>query len=141
MGDLKPCPFCGSAAAIRSHGAGIEHVHCSNVFCALWALTGVAPAQWRVRAPVCTDPDTALGFLRRMILAALADAPEESWCRGLRSLSWATSLPREVIRGVLADLRENGLVEYRRGLMTDDGDVAGAGYALTARGRADAGAG
>lgn len=114
-------------------------MHCSNVFCCLWPAT-VAPEKWQVRAPVCSNHQVALGFLRGMILAALADAPEQSWCRGLRSLSWATHLPREVIRGVLADLRENGLVEYRRGLMNDDGEVAGAGYALTARGHADAGA-
>lgn len=137
-GVLKPCPFCGSPAWIRNYHQGSGDVHCSNVFCCLWPLRGVTPAMWRVRVPVCTDPQTALGFLQGLIMAALADVPELGMYRSLSGLSSATGLPREVIRGVLEDLRANGLVQWRLDLLTEDGEVAGSGYALTARGRADA---
>ncbi|UXO93803.1 hypothetical protein Pan1_88 [Pseudanabaena phage Pan1] len=41
-------------------------------------------------------------------------------------------LPREVARGVLRNLRDKGHLVFMRGLWTEDGEPAGAGYALTA---------
>lgn len=40
-------------------------------------------------------------------------------------------LPREVARGVLRHLRNKGALVFMRGLWTEDGEPAGAGYALT----------
>lgn len=43
---------------------------------------------------------------------------------------------REVARAICRDLRDEGLAIYGRGLMSEDGDMCGAGYAITAKGRA-----
>ncbi|MBD3804889.1 hypothetical protein [Brevundimonas sp.] len=43
-------------------------------------------------------------------------------------------LPREVVRGVLRDLTDQGLCRYRAGLFKDCGETAGAGYGLTSKG-------
>ena len=40
-------------------------------------------------------------------------------------------LPREVARGILRNLRDKGALVFMRGLWTEDGEPAGAGYALT----------
>lgn len=43
---------------------------------------------------------------------------------------------REVARAICRDLRDEGLAIYGRGLMNEDGDMCGAGYAITSKGRA-----
>jgi len=43
-------------------------------------------------------------------------------------------LPREVARGLIATMRAQGLVEHVRGLWTEYGQPAGAGYVLTPAG-------
>lgn len=86
------------------------------------------------------DPQAALGFLRGVILSALADVPDKCWGLGLTSLSGRICLPDDVVRGLLHDLRRNGLVEYRRGGRAYGGDGYASGYALTAKGMAYAGA-
>jgi hypothetical protein len=86
-------------------------------------------------APV--DPVAeATQVLQRAILTALAAVPEEGWCVGLRGLSGRTGLSREVCRAIVADLRAAGLASYHKGLWSDDERPAGAGYAITAEGRA-----
>lgn len=44
---------------------------------------------------------------------------------------WVT---QEIARGVLRSLTDRGYCNYRRGLMTDSGEMAGAGYGLTEKG-------
>lgn len=69
------------------------------------------------------------------ILIELARCEIHGWfpeCRvGLRVLQDALGLNREVIRGVIADLRARNFVVYERGLWTEDGQPAGAGYGIT----------
>ncbi|MET3602197.1 hypothetical protein [Martelella mangrovi] len=43
-------------------------------------------------------------------------------------------LHREVLRGLMKSLKEQGLVEYYRGLTTEEGEFCGAGYSLTRAG-------
>ncbi|KKM00861.1 hypothetical protein LCGC14_1800240 [marine sediment metagenome] len=45
------------------------------------------------------------------------------------------SLSYKEVRVAARSLRKKGLAEYMRGLMTDDSEVAGSGYAITADGR------
>ncbi len=71
----------------------------------------------------------ALQILRQMILNALYDA-EEGMCLSLHGLSSRTGLPRETLRGIIADMRADGLVTYHKGLWRDDGTPGGAGYAM-----------
>lgn len=40
-------------------------------------------------------------------------------------------LPREVVRGVLRNLRDKGMAQHVRGLWDEGGEPRGAGYALT----------
>jgi hypothetical protein len=80
--------------------------------------------------------DQALQTLRHAILGALSDIGEEN-ALTLWGLSADTGLPRETLRGIIADLRSEGLVIYVRGLFADDGRPAGAGYAITAAGIAE----
>lgn len=47
------------------------------------------------------------------------------------NLRYFDPLPREVVRGVLRNLRNNGMVEHARGLWDENGEPRGAGYALT----------
>ena len=81
-----------------------------------------------------TSASGALGQLRLIILEALHDVSEPGWCLGLAALSARTNLPRESLRGIIADLRAEGLVSHHIGLWTEDGEPAGAGYALTDKG-------
>lgn len=77
-------------------------------------------------------PDIAVGalqILRQMILSALSDA-EEGMCLSLHNLSSRTGLPRETLRGIIADMRADGLVSYHKGLWREDGSPGGAGYAV-----------
>jgi hypothetical protein len=95
------------------------------------------PADPSLDAPAPVDPVAqATQVLQRAILNALAAVPEEGWCVGLRGLSGRTGLSREVCRAIVADLRAAGLASYHKGLWSDDEMPAGAGYAITAEGRA-----
>ncbi|WJS87302.1 hypothetical protein [Paracoccus sp. TOH] len=40
-------------------------------------------------------------------------------------------LPKEMARGLLRDLAQRGYCQFRCGLFTEDGEVAGAGYGIT----------
>lgn len=70
----------------------------------------------------------------RITLAILSNVPSAEYCVGLRSISGNSGLHTEVCRGVIAELRERGLIEYHRGLFDEDGNVAGAGYSITLAG-------
>jgi hypothetical protein len=43
-------------------------------------------------------------------------------------------IPREMVRAICRDLTDRGMVRFRRGLFTEDGEVAGSGYGLTRKG-------
>lgn len=53
----------------------------------------------------------------------------------LRTVSDVTRIPREVCRGVLRGLVDQGMAEYSKGLFSEDGHVAGSGYRLTSKGK------
>ena len=78
----------------------------------------------------------ALHLLRGAVMDALDCVPEPCWYLSFKNLEPMTGIQRETLRGIVADLREDGLVEYQRGLMTEDGELAGSGYRLTAAGLA-----
>lgn len=75
----------------------------------------------------------ALNTLRYAILGALLDIGDDSAMTLLR-LEISTNIPRETLRGIIADLRGDGLVMHVRGLCNDGGMFAGSGYAITQTG-------
>lgn len=77
----------------------------------------------------------ALEILRHSILRPLAEQPD-GWCLNLRGLGHATGLPRETIRGLIADMRAERLIAFQIGLWSDDGEPMGAGFSITKAGRA-----
>jgi len=48
-------------------------------------------------------------------------------------------MPRAAVRRIVRHLARKGLAEFHRALQDDAGAVAGAGYCVTATGRAEAG--
>lgn len=52
-------------------------------------------------------------------------------CLTLYGLNARTNLPRETLRGIIADLRAEHLVSVQRGLFSEDGTPAGTGYHIT----------
>lgn len=77
----------------------------------------------------------AYNVLKSAVLTAMTYVPEEGWCVSLHRLAADTGLSREVCRAIVADLRAAGLASYHKGLWSDDGTPAGAGYAITQAGR------
>lgn len=73
--------------------------------------------------------------LLKMVLGVLDQQPE-GWASNIRAVSREAGLNREVARAGLRLARERGLAVFCRGLFTEDGEVAGAGYSLTREGRA-----
>lgn len=64
-----------------------------------------------------------------------------SWCKGYDQLEEATKSSligsveaRKILQKEIAFLRSVGLVEYWRGCMNDDGEVAGSGFCRSATG-------
>lgn len=82
------------------------------------------------------DTATAVATLRASVLRALTEVPEPGWCLNLFGLQSRTGLSRDLLRGIVADLRRDGLVGYHKGLCTEDGMPGGSGYALTPAGEA-----
>lgn len=75
--------------------------------------------------------------LERHVLRLLADAYEtnQDFCYCTLKALVAPEINREIIRAILIDLRKDGLATYAKGLWTDDGELAGSGYAITPEGR------
>jgi hypothetical protein len=75
--------------------------------------------------------------LDRHVVQYMAEAsgsfgPTETFWRIRRFTNeWIT---KEMARAILRSLTDRGFCEYRRGLFTEDGEVAGAGYGLTRQG-------
>lgn len=90
-------------------------------------------------------PDRQAEFAAGLPVAVLLDAlvlrvldvmpREEEYASSFLWIERATGLPREVVRGLMRYMRDQGLVDYHCGLWTYDGQPAGAGYAITGRGR------
>lgn len=68
----------------------------------------------------------------KVVLAALAliTTPEEFYVPFSR-LQEETGMDRATVRRVCRHLARRGYAEYRKGLFTEDGYVAGSGYAIT----------
>ncbi|WP_417627042.1 hypothetical protein [Pararhodobacter aggregans] len=81
------------------------------------------------------ERDDPILALRRAILAALAEAADAEMCLNLFGLSSRTGLPRETLRGIVTDLRAEDLAAHHKGLWSEDGTPAGAGYSITDNGR------
>lgn len=62
--------------------------------------------------------------------------PRESYAYHLKFLAEHTGLPREIVRAVCRSLTDQGLAFYMKGLWTDHGQPAGAGYGITDAGAA-----
>lgn len=65
----------------------------------------------------------------------MAYSPGEDWVAMHLSALVTERFTRDMARAVCRCLRERGLAEFHRGLWTDDGEPAGAGYAITPKGR------
>lgn len=57
------------------------------------------------------------------------------FCTYLRPIAKSLNCSLGYIKSGVQSLRAKGLVEYQRGLMSDDGMVAGSGYRCTDKGR------
>ena len=68
------------------------------------------------------------------VLEALSHL-EEGYYSGFDRIARMINLNRSRVRILARRLARKGLTEYSAGLFNSDGTVAGAGYALTARGR------
>lgn len=58
----------------------------------------------------------------------------EEFAYNFRGIMDATGLPRERVRAACRSLAQRGYAMFMRGLMTESGELAGAGYACTRRG-------
>lgn len=66
-------------------------------------------------------------------LYGLTDAFGEN-CIYFRTIAKNTGLDEKAVKAAARSLREQGLAQFMRGLMTEDGRCAGAGYAITSQG-------
>jgi hypothetical protein len=81
-----------------------------------------------------------LNDAENQVLAALASVANPDFgFLSFAAIGRRVSLDRPVIRRACRSLTRKGLAKFSRGLWTDDGDMAGSGYAATAAGceRAD----
>lgn len=72
----------------------------------------------------------------RKILTELATAGEDYGYFNFNSLSSLTGIERRQIRIDVRRLARKGLTQYGKGLWTEEGELAGSGYAITPAGRA-----
>src|SRR5665811_2116021 len=73
----------------------------------------------------------------RGVLECLVEGREcdNDFCySNFRGLCDKTQLDRKIVRRACRALKRKGLAEYGRGLWTEDGEVAGSGYAATQAG-------
>ncbi|WP_319413918.1 hypothetical protein [uncultured Cohaesibacter sp.] len=84
-----------------------------------------------------TDLIRAKQQLERHVLRLLADAYEanQDLCYLPLKMLETPEINREIVRAILIDLRKDGLATYAKGLWSDDGELAGSGYAVTPEGR------
>lgn len=53
---------------------------------------------------------------------------------GFRFIQRETGIPAHIVPGLLRHMTDKGLCRFQRGLFSEDGEVAGSGYGLTAKG-------
>lgn len=61
--------------------------------------------------------------------------PNGEWCIGFDALALHCGMDRQAVRRITRHLARKGYAEYWRGLWSDDGEPAGAGYCITRQGR------
>ena len=61
--------------------------------------------------------------------------PDGEMCRPFRTIMDDTGFDRKTVRRHIRAAWRKGLAEYFRGLCTEDGEPAGAGYCITHKGR------
>ena len=76
------------------------------------------------------DAESCLDALNAM------SEPNGEMCVPFAPIMDATELDRRTVRRNIRALARKGYAEYFRGLCTEDGDFAGAGYCITKAGRA-----
>lgn len=77
---------------------------------------------------------------RRKVLEVLDELAKGDWLEGscyfgFKTISKASGLDRKEARRIVRHLARNNLAEYAKGLVTEDGELAGAGYRITEAGR------
>lgn len=80
--------------------------------------------------------DVRLSERERKALEALADAGGSEDCGylGFKAIAQRSGLDPLHVRRTVRALARKGLAKYGKGLWTDDGELAGAGYCATERG-------
>ena len=76
----------------------------------------------------------AEAIIERAVLGALCDGRAEQGDEFYFSSAYierVTGIGNELVRALLRELVDRGLASYCRGLMTEDGQLAGSGYAAT----------
>ena len=82
----------------------------------------------------------AINDNEKKVLAVLAEAwgdeeyEDEFPCLGFARLIDDTKLDRKTVRRACRSLKRKGLAQFVRGLWTEDGEPAGAGYSATKEG-------
>lgn len=79
------------------------------------------------------DPLQQLMAEEKAVLNVLAEYGGEFYL-GFQAISRRVLLPVDEVRLACRSLRNQGLVDFQRGLMNEDGQVAGSGYAITSAG-------
>lgn len=76
--------------------------------------------------------------LERRVLDAFGEHTQKDGelCIGFKALSKHTNLDTKTLTTVCRKLRALELVEFYRGLFTEDGEVAGSGYCISPKGAA-----
>lgn len=63
----------------------------------------------------------------------------EDWgidmCQGYTGVMNDTEMSKQELKPIIENLKRRGILEFYRGLMNDDGGVAGAGWSITIEGR------
>lgn len=60
------------------------------------------------------------------VLIALSST--EEYCHNYLSLESNTGIKKKYLQSIIKHLKELGFIEHWKGLMTDDGEVAGSGW-------------
>lgn len=82
-------------------------------------------------------PSKNLNDNERKVLRALArgyNEYEDFIYSGFQSLARRTRLARKEVRRAARSLKRKGLAQFQSGLWTEDGELAGSGYACTSAG-------
>ena len=73
--------------------------------------------------------------LEQKALTAWQDCGEDFGFLSFAAVAQRSGLERHRVRRVVRSLARKGIVQFQRGLWTDDGEMYGSGYGLTPAGR------